>query len=275
MTYILFGLLGLLAGSTLNLAIDRLTPTEAPRPLAFRCPACGARRPALGSVPVLGYIIFRGRCPACGARASLRALWVELATGFIWALLWGIPGLLPLRRVLLTAYASILLVILVIDLERRLVPNVIVLPAIGLAALAVPLELLVKPVPFGHYGLLYVLLRMAGGPALPPPLLGVISLILGGVIAFVIFLVIWLIAPQGMGAGDVKLAAFVGLITGFPVAIAAICGAFLVSGLVALGLLLSRWAGRKSTIPFAPFLAVATVLALIWGDRLLLWYLGM
>jgi len=179
------------------------------------------------------------------------------------------------RLALLTVYSCILLVILVIDLKHKLVPNVLILPAILLALLAIPLELVIRPVSPSLFALPLIVMRLWGGPALSPAALAMLSLFMGGVIAFGIFLVIWLIAPQGMGAGDVKLAAFVGLITGFPGALVAVCGSFLLGGLVAIGLLLSGRAGRKAVIPFAPFLCLSTFLVLIFGDRLLFWYLGM
>ncbi len=178
------------------------------------------------------------------------------------------------RLVLLAVYSCILLTILVIDLKHRLVPNVLVLPAIALALLAIPLELVIHPVPPSLFALPMILMRLWGGPALSLAALAMLSLFMGGVIAFGIFLLIWLIAPQGMGAGDVKLAAFAGLITGFPGALVAVCGSFLLGGLVALGLLLSGRAGRKTVIPFAPFLCLSTFLVLVFGDRLLFWYLG-
>ena len=272
--YLIYGLIGLLVGSALNVAIACATARGGARPAFLHCPQCGARCSAVRVLPVIGHIASKGRCQTCGARRPLRALWVELSAALIFALLWRGLGT-SWRLVLLTIYSCVLLVILVIDLEHRLVPNVLVLPAILVALLAIPLELVIYPVPPSLFALPMILMRLWGGPALSPAVLAMISLFAGGVISFGIFLLIWLIAPQEMGAGDVKLAAFAGLITGFPGAVAAVCGSFLLGGLAAIALLLSGKAGRKTTIPFAPFLCLSTFLALVFGNRLLFWYLGM
>ncbi|MBC7257291.1 MAG: prepilin peptidase, partial [Chloroflexi bacterium] len=99
-----------------------------------------------------------------------------------------------------------------------------------------------------------------------------VSQLVGGVVAFLIFLLVYLISPQGMGDGDVRLAAFSGLITGFPGALLAVFGSFVLGGVVGVLLLLSGKAGRKTAIPFAPFLVVTTFLVMLYGDVFLRWY---
>jgi leader peptidase (prepilin peptidase)/N-methyltransferase len=222
-------------------------------------------------VPVVSYIALRGRCRTCGVRIPARTLWVEIATGALFAFLWWSFG--PSLRLLLnTVYFSILLAILVIDLEHKLVPNVIVLPATLLALVATPLQLIITPPIYANYGFLALFSR--GNNALPLPTLSMISQLIGGVVAFGIFFLVWIISPKGMGAGDVKLAGFVGLITGFPGALAAVFGSFIMGGVVALVLLATGKATRKTAIPFAPFMVIAAFLVMLYGDPLLHWYLG-
>jgi len=95
----------------------------------------------------------------------------------------------------------------------------------------------------------------------------------GGIAAFAVFLFIWLLAPGGMGTGDVKLSAFIGLILAIPNALVATFGSFVLGGVVAIVLVITGLAKRKTLIPFAPFLTTTTFAILIYGDPLLHWYL--
>ena len=269
---LLYGVIGLLVGSFLNTAIDRVPERQSLLRPPSHCANCGRRLSYWELVPVLSYLFVRGRCRTCDARIPLRVLWVELASGLLFAFLWHTYGP-TLRLVMPTIYACFMLVILVIDLERRLVLNAIVLPAIGVAVLAIPLQCLILP-PFSDQRLLRLLPGL-GEAGLSPQALTVISSLLGGAIAFLMLLLVRIVAPAGMGAGDVKLAAFIGLITGFPGAVVAILGSFVLGGIGAAVLLLTGAANRKTPVPFAPFLVVATFLVVVYGDRLLHWYLGL
>lgn len=267
-----YGLIGLLVGSFLNTVIDRTPQKQSLLRSPSHCADCGCRLSLLDLVPVVSYLFLGGRCRTCGARIPRRILWVEVASGLLFAFLWHTYGL-TLRLAMATIYSCLMLVILVIDLERKLVLNVIVLPAIGLALLAAPLELVMVP-RFSEYALLWSLLG-AGKRGLPLAGLSVMSRISGGMVAFLMLLLVRVLAPRGMGAGDVKLAAFLGLITGLPGAIMAILGSFVLGGIAAAILLLTRVANRKTPVPFAPFLVVATFLVMIYGDRLLRWYVAL
>jgi leader peptidase (prepilin peptidase)/N-methyltransferase len=268
---ILYGILGLVVGSFLNTVIDRVPARASFWTPPSHCPRCERKLSPAELVPVVSYIALRGRCRTCGVRIPARTLWVEIATGALFAFLWWSFG--PSLRLLLnTVYFSILLAILVIDLEHKLVPNVIVLPATLLALVATPLQLIITPPIYANYGFLALFSR--GNNALPLPTLSMISQLIGGVVAFGIFFLVWIISPKGMGAGDVKLAGFVGLITGFPGALAAVFGSFIMGGVVALVLLATGKATRKTAIPFAPFMVIAAFLVMLYGDPLLHWYLG-
>jgi leader peptidase (prepilin peptidase)/N-methyltransferase len=203
-------------------------------------------------IPVASYLWLRGRCRTCGAKIPQRILWVELATGAAFGLLSWYVGLEPALAVVLF-YFCLLLVIGVIDLEQGLILNILVYPgmvvalALGAVAALTSLDLSVVPT------------------------LG--SAALGGGIGLVLFLLIVILSRGGMGLGDVKMAALLGLFLGFPLVFVGIFLAIFSGGLVAILLLLVRLKGRKQTVPFGPFLALGGFVALLWGPPILDWYL--
>jgi leader peptidase (prepilin peptidase)/N-methyltransferase len=267
---ILYGLAGLAVGSFLNVVIDRVPAGGSILRPASHCPECERKLTPAELIPVVSHIWLRGKCRTCGARIPARSLWVELSTGLLFAWLFWRYGFGP-RTLLNTLYVCILIVVFFIDLEHKLVLNVIILPATLVALFLVPLHALVQTPSYARQGMLGLIL---GGRAFWTPFwLDVLSALLGGLSSFLLFLVIWLLAPRGMGAGDVKLAAFTGLITGFPGAIAAALGSFILGGVVAVVLLLGQRVGRKTAIPFAPFLVIATLVIILYGDPIVRWYL--
>jgi leader peptidase (prepilin peptidase)/N-methyltransferase len=151
-------------------------------------------------------------------------------------------------------YACLFIIIAVIDLEHGLILNKVVYPGMVVALL---LALVPRP------GLTIVI----------EP--GIASSALGGAIGFVIFLLLVLVSRGGMGWGDVKLAALIGLATGFPLVFVAIIMAAILGGIVAVALVIAGKRKRRQTIPFGPFLAVAAMVTLLWGSNILGWYLGL
>jgi len=139
-----------------------------------------------------------------------------------------------------------------------------------LSILFIPLQLIGSTVT-AYVAFPALLLR---GRGLSLPALGMLSQLAGGVAAFGVFWLIWCVYPQGMGYGDVRLAAFVGLVTAFPGALVAVFGSFILGGLVALFLLFSGKATRKTAIPFAPFLVITTLIMVVYGDPIIAWYLA-
>lgn len=265
-----YGLLGLWAGSLLGLAADRLPRLQSLRPRS-RCDWCGHTLALRDRLPVVSYLLLRGRCRFCDAPIGVRTLALELATGVLYALLWLLLG--PTLRLLLnTAWVSVLLLVYVVDVEHHLVLSIVILPAILLGILAVPLQLLILP-PADLY--VAWLARTLGGAVGSLPRLAMVSQGLGLLTGFGLFWLIWRLNPRGMGYGDVRLAAFTGLITGFPGAFATVYGAILLGGLVAIALIL-RWGKRalKRYIAFAPFLVIAALVVLLLGDQLTAWYLA-
>jgi leader peptidase (prepilin peptidase)/N-methyltransferase len=179
---------------------------------------------------------------------------VELATGGIFAFLYGSYGFSSELWVLIF-YACLFIIIFVVDLERGLILNNMVYPGMAVALLIAGFV----PQPWLMLGSLPAIAMAA----------------IGGAIGFVIFLLIAIISHGGMGWGDVKLAALIGLATGFPLIFAALVIGATLGGLVAIVLLVSKKRGRKEAIPFGPFLSVAGMITLIWGGEILGWYLGL
>jgi leader peptidase (prepilin peptidase)/N-methyltransferase len=245
---IFFGILGTAIGSFLNVCIDRL---PAGKSLAYppsSCDACQHRISWFDNIPVFSYLFLRGRCRYCGAKIPQRVFWVELGTGLLVAFLYWYFGWKPMLPVSIV-YSSVLIVLGMIDLKHQLILNKIVYP-VAIVAIIVNFFL---PEIFSLHNFLFGLL--------------------GGATGFLILFLPALIYRKGMGWGDVKMAGLIGLMTGFPNAIVAVFGGIILGGLAAIILLLFKKKSRKEGIPFGPFLALATIVTLLWGGDIIHWYL--
>lgn len=237
---------GLLAGSFVTVVAHRVPRGESIVGPRSRCPGCGAQIAAYDNVPVLSWAVLRGRARCCGAAISPRYPLTELALGALYAatvlVLWDDPPEVVLGLIFVTVLAAITLT----DLERRIIPNKILLVG-AIAAVAV---------------------AAIGDPGSLP-----VRLIAGAGAGGVLFLVA-LAYPRGMGLGDVKLAATMGLFLGRNV-IPAIFVALLAGSLVGLVIIAREGAsGRKRAIPFGPFLALGGVVGLLLGNQLVDLYLN-
>ncbi len=205
----------------------------------------------------MALLLGRGRCQACEAPLRRERLVGELYLALMWGGLvarFGLTG----RSLLAMAVCLPLAMVLVTDLEVKLIPNRIMLPTIG--------------------AMLFI--GLFAGPALPP-LAGSVwwQVPLGGLIGF---LTMWLLMLLGvallgegaLGGGDVKLAAFVGLATGFPLVILTLLLTFLSGGVAAVLVLISRRGGLRTAIPYGPFLVLGGSAVLLYGLELSLWFFG-
>jgi prepilin signal peptidase PulO-like enzyme (type II secretory pathway) len=270
---------GLLLGLVVNLAADSLS-THAPldgqkirfSPGAPVCPACGKPRSPVAWSGLLALLSGRRHCPSCSAPLSWRHVLVELALIALGILVWTPLGaqVVPsasLAKILYTLYGAILILVLVTDIEHRLVPHAVMLPAIGLALLAAfvnpawdsPTRALLG----GALGLICGL-AMYGGGALFARLLGRLR---GEPISETAF-----------GFGDVTLLTFLGLVVGAPEILLALCIGVLGGGVCALAILIVRGRIRKqhallTTIPYAPFLILGGASMLVFGPAIMAWYL--
>lgn len=250
----LFTALGLFVGSFLNVCIDRLPRGESIVNPPSHCSSCDRKLGLLDLLPLVSYIRLRGRCRYCDAAISLRLPLVEAATALLFSFLYWNFGL-GLELAVFLIYTSILVIIFVIDLEHHLVLDIITYPAMGIAFI----------VSFFWPG---VRTFSAFWPQL-----GIESALLGGVVGAAIIAVPFIIYRGGMGMGDIKLGALLGLMTGFPLIIMAILFSWVGGGLVAIVLLTLKIKGRKEAIAFAPFMVTAALVTLLWGEAIYSWYM--
>jgi len=241
---VFYALIGLVAGAVINQLADTL-PHRHTKLSGAVCPACGRPQPLSQSIAVVAVIARRRECASCGRPIAVRNFVVELTMAGLFAFLFTrYADVLVLA--LASFHSSVLLLVTITDLEHRLIPNRAILPAIGLAALTSPLWF---------------------GP-------GWYLAFVGGAIGFAFF---WLAAIVGgrligrgaMGGGDVKLAAYVGLITGFPGIITALIVTILAGGLISLALLLIHVVNLRSGIPYGPFIVVGGFISMVWGPQIM------
>ena len=232
-------------GSFLNVVAARLPEGRSLVSPPSSCGGCGTRIAWRDNVPVLSYLLLRGRCRSCSARFSPRYLAVELLTAALVAACFLRFGL-TVDAFVAALFCSVLVVLSAIDFEHRILPDKIVLPS---AAVVLAAQLVLHP------GQSVEWVAASLGASL--------------------FLFLALLAyPRGMGMGDVKLCLLLGAMLGWNVAVALMLG--MLAALVPAVVLLARHgaAARKMGIPFGPFLAFGAVVALFAGDRLLDAYLG-
>jgi len=250
-----FALLGAAVGSFLNVCIDRLPAGKSLVYPPSHCEACQHQLSPKDLIPVFSYLWLRGHCRYCQAPFPQRLFWVEVGSGLLFAFIYWHYGL-SVEFAVIVFYCCLFIVLGVIDLEHKLILNKIVYPA-AIVALIISIF---QPQP----GIIEVSL----------PLSQIINSIIGGAIGFGFLLIPALIYPEGMGWGDVKMAALIGLVTGFPLVFVALLTGIILGGLVAGILLLLGIKKRKDAIPFGPFLSLATIATLLWGSAILNWYLG-
>jgi leader peptidase (prepilin peptidase)/N-methyltransferase len=236
-------LTGLVIGSFLNVVVARVPEGRSVWRPRSACPACGAMIAWHDNIPVLSYLALRGRCRACQAAISWRYPLIEATTAAMFFVAYARfgPGIELIAAAILFAA---LIAITAIDLEHQLIPDVITLPGIVTGVLASV---------------------TTGRTSLVDSLLGIV---VGGGLFFVIIL-----TTGGMGGGDMKLGAMLGAFLGWKVTLVALFLAVSTGGVFAMVILLLGRKGRKDPIPFGPFLAAGGAAALLWGERLVRWYL--
>jgi len=251
-----FVVFGLVVGSFLNVVIDRLPAGHSLAYPPSHCPSCNKRLTVKDLIPVLSYSWLRGRCRYCGERIPLRLPLVEAATGVAFGLLFAYFGFSP-ELLISLFYFCLLLVIAVIDLKHQLILNRLVYPAAGIATV---FTFMFHRLDFD---IMPIKLNMVPNIA---------QAAIGCAIGLVLFLLIAVLSRGGMGLGDVKMAALMGIMLGFPSVMVAIFLAIMAGGITAIVLVATRKKERKQVIPFGPFLALGTMLALIWGNSIWGWY---
>ncbi len=237
---------GLIFGSFLTVVAHRVPRGESVVGGRSHCPACGAQIAAYDNVPVLSWLLLRGRSRCCGASISVRYPLTELALGLLFAATGLVLADEPAELVLGLVFVSILLAVTLTDLERRIIPNKILLVGtilgVGIVAVTDPESL----------------------PERALAAVGAGGLLFAAALAY----------PRGMGLGDVKLAATMGFFLGREVG-PALFIALLAGSLVGLAMIARHGASaRKRAIPFGPFLALGGIAGLLLGEQMIDWYLG-
>lgn len=237
---------GLMIGSFVSVIAHRVPRGTSVVGGRSKCPACGAQIAAYDNVPLLSWALLRGRARCCGAPISPLYPLTELAVGLLFAATVLVYRHEPAEAAIGLVFVTMLAAVTLTDLEQRIIPNkILIVAAIICLAIAVPTD--------------------PGG--MPERLIAAAAA--GG-----LFFLAALAYPGGMGLGDVKLAATMGLFLGRAVA-PAILAALLAGSIVGLALL-ARYgsSARKMAIPFGPFLALGGIVGLLAGDQLMDLYLG-
>jgi leader peptidase (prepilin peptidase)/N-methyltransferase len=244
---------GLVVGSFLNVCIWRMPRRESVVSPPSSCPSCGARIRPWDNIPVLSYIVLWGKCRACKATISPRYPVVEALNAALYALVLYVYGL-GWHLVPLMAFVSALVVITLIDLDHQVIPDRITLPGIAIGLL------------FGFFLLHDPFMREAA--------LGWMNSLIGAAAGFALFYTIALLSRGGMGGGDIKFMAMAGALLGWKgVLLTTFAGSF-AGSVVGLFLVGFKGKGRKTKVPFGPFLALGCLITLFAGQEILGWYLN-
>jgi leader peptidase (prepilin peptidase) / N-methyltransferase len=235
---------GLIIGSFCNVVIYRLPQGKSIITPGSGCRSCTAPIHPWDNIPLLSYLLLRGRCRACKEPISLRYPSVELVSGVLYVLLWFKLGF-SIPFAVCAALISTLLTVALIDYDHKIIPNTITLPGIvigfGLSLWALPIT----------------------------PLASLLGILIGGTF----FYLIALVSKGGMGGGDIKLIAMIGAFLGWQGALFTIFSGALLGSLMGVTLMLLGKKGRKDKVPFGPFLSCGAILFMLSGDDLIQWYL--
>jgi leader peptidase (prepilin peptidase)/N-methyltransferase len=246
-------LFGLVVGSFDNVAIYRIPEEKslwAPRSF---CPNCGNTIAWYDNIPVLSYFILRRRCRHCGEPISWRYPLVELLSGLLFLAVFAKVGYQWTAELLPYLFmVTVLIIVAAIDLQRQIIPNKIMYPAIPLALAAMGIVALVR----GDYHI-------------------ITDSLIGAVVIAAPWALFAMIFPKGFGMGDAKLAAFTGAILGWRSELVGFFIGIALGAVVGGLLMVIGKKGRKSRIPFGPFLALGALAALFWGQAIWDAYIGL
>jgi leader peptidase (prepilin peptidase)/N-methyltransferase len=239
---------GLIIGSFLNVCIVRIPDERSVVTPSSHCPRCLAPIHWYDNIPVVSWLLLRGRCRACNEPISARYPLVESLTALAWLLLFR-TGLEPRVFALYAVLAAVLIVITFIDIDHRIIPDVITLPLI-----------LIAP------GTAFVIKHIT----VIDSLVGIIAG--GGLLWFIAEAYLRLRKQEGMGLGDVKMLAMVGGLLGWEGALFTLVTGSLVGTVFGLAAMLARGGKLDMEIPFGPFLAAGCMLYMLDGPQLIHWY---
>jgi leader peptidase (prepilin peptidase)/N-methyltransferase len=240
---------GLIIGSFLNVCIHRLPRGESVVWPASKCPHCGALLKPYDNIPVLGYMMLGGRCRSCGARISPRYPIVELLTMGVFVaayLLYPMP--LAVQRIVL---GCAMIVLFFVDLEHQRLPNEITIPGIAV-------------------GFVFSFFMPPGWQS------SLIGIVAGGGTLWLVGELWFLIRrEEGMGFGDVKMLAMIGAFLGAKLMLATLFVSTILGSVIGVGLIATNKGNLKTALPFGCFLALGAILASVFGDIAVNWYMSL
>ena len=246
---VLAAVFGLVVGSFLNVCIYRLPRGQSLASPPSRCPRCERRLRWSHNIPVFSWIALRGRCSYCRAPISIQYPIIEIVTALVWVLVvWMTPvGWLLAARLLL---ATALIVLFMIDLEHQLLPNVITLPGI--------------------------VIGFAFSFVVPPgPVDSLLGIVVGGGVLYSIAAAYYLLRKEeGMGMGDVKMLAMVGAFLGWRAVLLTLVLSSFAGAVIGIAMMGLQKGDLRYALPFGTFLALGTLIAMLFGEAMLGWYLG-
>jgi leader peptidase (prepilin peptidase)/N-methyltransferase len=247
---ILIFVLGLIVGSFSNVCIYRIPRNESVIYPASHCPKCRTKIKPVDNIPLLSYILLKGRCRNCGSKISIQYPVVEFLTGLIYLIIYLSYGL-SIQSLVYLILASALIIIAFIDLKEQIVPDVISLPGIVVGLI---LSFIVPYISFIN------------------SVLG--ALVGGGIILIIAWIGSIIFKKEAMGGGDVKLAAMIGAFLGWRYTIISLFWGFFLGALIGIILIMTKIKKREDTIPFGPFIALGSIITLLWGEKIIAWYIG-
>jgi len=241
---------GLMIGSFLNVCIYRIPRKESIVFPSSHCPSCGKEILFRDNIPIIGYIVLKGRCRFCSAKISIRYPIIELLTALFLLLLFFKYGV-TLDYLRFAFFICVLIVISAVDIEHLVIPNRVIVPAIAVGLLFSIIS--------GYQILLESLIGIAVGGGL---------LLVIGITAPLVF------KQESLGGGDIKLAAFMGIFLG-PFVLMALFWGFFVGAFIGLMLMARKDKSLKDAITFGPFLSVGSVITLFFGSYFWKFYVGL
>lgn len=244
MEFVLVFLIGLLVGGFLNVVICRIPLKESIVFPGSHCPQCQIRLRWYELIPIVSYVIQKGKCRTCGSSISIRYPLVEFFSACIFGLLYNYLGF-NMRMITVVCFTSILIPVVCIDLQYQIIPDKLNLTG-------------------GILGLLAVTIAK----------ITLVDALLGAFLGGGIMLLIAVISRGGMGGGDIKMVAWMGLFLGWKMILLSLFLSFITGGLGSFCLIVLGIKKRKDFIPFGPFLAIGGFAAYVFGDQILQWYIA-
>lgn len=248
----LAGIIGLIIGSFLNVCIYRIPKNKSIIFPASACPVCNQKIKPIHNIPVLSFIFLGGKCGYCKTRISIRYPIVELLNGIFYVLIVYKFGL-NIDGLFYMALFSMLIVITFIDIDQMIIPDVISIPGIIIAIIA-GMMFLTDPLNYDN--------------------LGIKGTIFGFLMGGGLFLLIAILSKGGMGGGDIKLMALFGACLGWKAVLMVTFIGSLLGSIYGIILMIFKGKGRKTKVPFGPFLAAGAVVCILYGRELYRMYFG-